>query len=382
MEKLLRAFHYPFVFIVLLLSFQISVYFFYRYFQIKDEKLGINKFLLAFGLLYFFGFTGIGIRTINSYYINNSLINDFLLNLSHILIFFGAFSFLMIVSQKSFNKLINTNFSKIVSIITFFLSLLILIIDNIILDGVFVIISLFLGSIFMVYFHIKLIQKSAGNVKRRILILFFGEILIIMMVVIGAEKNPYLFNPMQQQIVALIYNPLMILGQMIVFYAIYNFPIFLEFNWQDNLVKLFIIDSRRLEILYYYNFSRKGNNERKIKEDSNTLQAYNIIFPGGIVGMESIISVITKSKESKIEKVQQGENLILLDYGGENMSFLIFCILVKKEMVSMRYFLNTVKNKFNDIYKNILIELENLEGEYPQIFEDFNNDIVKILKLN
>ncbi|MFX1321313.1 MAG: hypothetical protein ACFFAQ_06690 [Promethearchaeota archaeon] len=378
----MRAFHYPFVFIVLLLSFQISVYFFYRYFQIKDEKLGINKFLLAFGLLYFFGFTGIGIRTINSYYINNSLINDFLLNLSHILIFFGAFSFLMIVSQKSFNKLINTNFSKIVSIITFFLSLLILIIDNIILDGVFVIISLFLGSIFMVYFHIKLIQKSAGNVKRRILILFFGEILIIMMVVIGAEKNPYLFNPMQQQIVALIYNPLMILGQMIVFYAIYNFPIFLEFNWQDNLVKLFIIDSRRLEILYYYNFSRKGNNERKIKEDSNTLQAYNIIFPGGIVGMESIISVITKSKESKIEKVQQGENLILLDYGGENMSFLIFCILVKKEMVSMRYFLNTVKNKFNDIYKNILIELENLEGEYPQIFEDFNNDIVKILKLN
>ena len=50
-------FYLPPLFIILALTYQMCFYLFYKYFQIRKENLGLNKFLIAFGLLYGFGFT-------------------------------------------------------------------------------------------------------------------------------------------------------------------------------------------------------------------------------------------------------------------------------------------------------------------------------------
>ncbi len=375
----LKAFHYPFIFIILIIAYQISFYFFYRYFRIKNEELGINKFLLAFGLLYGFGFTGVVIRTINSYYVENSILSNYFLNISHILIFIATFSFLLIISQKDFNKLINIKITRLVCIITFIVSVFILFVNNITLVGVLILVAIFFGGIYMLFFHIKLIKNSAGIIRNKLILLLIGEIIIVVMIIIGAEKNPYLFTLKQQNIITLIYSPIVILGQLIVFYAIFGFPIFLEFNWQDNLLSLYIIDSERFKIIYHYNFVKNNKEHLESKKDFKDSSEYNILFPGGIIGIDNIISTITKSKESKIEKIKQGENLILLNHGEGDLPFLMYCILVKKEMISIRYFLKLIRNKFIKLYRNILLDLDAIVGKESQIFLDFNKKIEILL---
>ncbi|MFW9987070.1 MAG: hypothetical protein ACFFC3_00240 [Candidatus Odinarchaeota archaeon] len=375
----LKEFHYPFIFIILIIGYQISIYFFYRYFQIKDEELGINKFLLAFGLLYGFGFTGIVIRTINSYYIDNSILSNFNLRVSHILIFIATFSFLAVISQKSFRDLINTKITKVVCGFTFIISLFILIINNITFVGILVIVAVFIGGLYMLFFHLKLLKKSSGIIRNKLILLLIGESVIIIMIIIGAEKNPYLFTELQQSIIAIIYNPIVILGQLIVFYAIFGFPIFLEFNWQENLLSFYIINSDKTQVLFHYNFIKNNKKLLEADKDLKGAREYNVIFPEGIIGIEKIISRVTESPENKIEKIKQGENLILLNYGEGDLSFLMYCIFVKKEMISIKYFLKLIGNRFTELYKNVVLDLNAIEGKESQIFLDFNNEIKLLL---
>ncbi|MFW9873791.1 MAG: hypothetical protein ACFFG0_11855 [Candidatus Thorarchaeota archaeon] len=378
----MKEFHYPFIFLILIIAYQITIYFFYKYFRIKKEELQINKILLAFGLLYGFGFTGIVIRTINSYYINNSTISNFILTISHILIFIATFSFLLIISRKHFKELINTTITKVVYTITFIISVFILIINNQTIEGVLIILSLFIGGVYMLFFHIKLIKNSTRIIRIRLILLLVGEIIIIIMIMIGAEKNPFWFTSKQQNIIILIYSPIVILGQLIVFYAIFDFPIFLEFHWKENLLSLYIINVDNFKTIYHYDFSQKNKEQLLNKQDFKNSSRYNLIFPAGIIGIDDIISIITKSKELKIEKVEQGENLILLDHGKGDLTFLMYCIVVKKEMKSINYFLKIIQKSFTEIYRNVLLDLNAIEGRESHIFFDFNYKIEKLLHTN
>ena len=50
-------------------------------------------------------------------------------------------------------------------------------------------------------------------------------------------------------------------------------------------------------------------------------------------------------------------------------------------MKSTNFFLKMIKNKFLDLYKNILLDLDAIKGkEYP-IFLELNNEIEKMLKV-
>lgn len=373
-----KIFHYPLIIIVLIITYQISVYLFYRYYHIRSENLGINKFLIAFGFLYSFGFTGIIIRTINSYYVENSLIYNFLIDFSHLFIFIAALSFLIIVSQKCFHELINTFITKFVCIITIILSILILIIKDVVINGILVLISLFIGVVFMLIFHFRLIQKSTGKVKYRIILLFIGEIIISMAIAIGTEKNPYLFSFEQQQIVKLIFPPLIILGQILIFYAFYDVPIFLEFKWKENLIRFYIIDRNRLKIIYDYNFKKDSVISQKLSKNAQNISKNDTLFSKGIIGIEKIYSTIIKSKNSKIEKIKHGNNIILLSYD-DSLPFITYCLLVKEEMNTIHYFLKIIKNKFKEFYEPILLNLDSIENKEKQLYLNFNSEIEKFL---
>ena len=156
----MREFHLPLLFIILAIAHQMTFYLFYKFYQIRRENIGLNKFLIAFGLLYGFGFTGVVIRSINSYYIENLAIHNFLNDISHIIIAIAVFSFLILVAQKDFNKLINIKMAKIVALVALIFSIIILFIEEVIIILILIFSSIFIGFIFMALFHIKLIQKS------------------------------------------------------------------------------------------------------------------------------------------------------------------------------------------------------------------------------
>ena len=49
-------------------------------------------------------------------------------------------------------------------------------------------------------------------------------------------------------------------------------------------------------------------------------------------------------------------------------------------MISINYFLKTVKNQFQTFYKNILLNLDLIEEKERQIFSKFDVNIKNILK--
>ena len=189
----------------------------------------------------------------------------------------------------------------------------------------------------------------------------------------------FLFSQ-QQQIVQLMFPPLMIVGLMVIFLGVYRFPIFLEFNWKENLIKLFIIDRKNLKQVYSYNFVEHIYEKNNSIDNLIKPREMDLFFSRGIIGINDIISSITTTEDEKIEKIKQGEFVILLKSGDEPLSFITFCLLIKKEMISINYFLKTMKNQFQNFYKNILLNLDLIEGKERKIFSKFDVIIKNILK--
>ena len=367
-------FYLPLLFIVLALTYQMSFYLFYKYYKIRKENLGLNKFLIAFGLLYGFGFTGIVFRAFNSYFVNDLVFNVILNNISHVLVSIAAISFLIIISLKDFKSLLNRIIIRIIIIITLMASSLILLMSDNNLKNLIILSSLLIGLVFMTYFHIILIQNSTGNVKIRILILFIGEVLVVIGIIFGTEKNPYLFTPEGQILVRDAFTPLIITGQLIIFYAFYDFPVFLEFKWQENLNYFYVIDEKRLKLIYNYNFKTKSS---EIVEESSDK---NVFFSKGLIGIEKIVSLITRTKEDKIQRINQEDQIMIFDYGTDGLESLIFCIIVNEDMVSVAFLLKMLQKLFQNRFKNLLSDFEAIEGKEYIIFDKFKEEIENLIK--
>lgn len=375
-----KDFYLPFIIIELIIGYQISVYFLYQYYKVKDEKIGLNKLLLAYGLLYGLGLSGVIIRTFNSYYIEDVVLYNFFLYFTHIIIALAAISFLLIISSKSFQEIIKTSISRIVSVIAIIISVLIILIQIKLIQFIFIMISIIIGSLYMVFFHLNLIKHSKGKIRKRIILIFVGESFLISTILIGAEEIVALIFQQHISIIPLISIPIILISLMIIFLGVFKFPIFLEFNWKENLTKLFIIDRQSFNLIYTFDFTELIDRKEKSKIEPLNLIKNKLFFSRGLIGINDIISSITYSDEEKIEKIRHGEFLILLKHGEEPFSFIIYALLIEKDMNSTRYFLKTIKNQFQELYRNILLNLDGLEEDEKNIFSSFDIIIKNILK--
>ncbi len=372
-------FYFPFMILELLIGYQISFYFLYQYYKIKEEKIGLNKILIAFSLLFGLGVSGIVIRNYSSYYINDVLLNNFFLYFTHIIIAVAVSSFLLIISSKSFQIIININITRAVSIYTILISILIFVVQIKSIQFIFFIISIILGYFYLIFFHLKLINRSKGKIRKRIILIFIGEVLLISNILIGSEETVVLIFLQHMPFITLISNFVILFALMTILLCVYKFPIFLEFNWDKNLIKLFIVNTQNFEIIYTFNFTEEiERKENTTKKPSEIIES-DYFFSRGIIGIEDIISGITNKKEEGIEKIRRGELLILLKNGDAPLSFVLYCLTVKKEMNSIDYFLKTIKNEFQELYKNIILSFEDLQGLENKIFSSFDNRIKNIL---
>ena len=372
-------FYFPFMILELLIGYQISFYFLYQYYKIKEEKIGLNKILLAFSLLFGLGVSGIVIRNYNSYYINDVILNNFFLYFTHIIIAVAVSSFLLIISSKSFQIIININVTRAVSIYTIVISILIFVIQIKSIQFIFFIISIILGYFYLIFFHLKLINRSKGKIRKRIILIFIGEVLLISNILIGIEETVVLIFLQHMPFITLISNFVILFALMTILLCVYKFPIFLEFNWDKNLIKLFIVNTQNFEIIYTFNFTEEiERKENTTKKPSEIIES-DYFFSRGIIGIKDIISGITNKKEEGIEKIRRGELLILLKNGDAPLSFVLYCLTVKKEMNSINYFLKTIKNEFQELYKNIILSFEDLQGLENKIFSSFDNYIKSII---
>ncbi len=381
MDDEMRIFFLPFLFISVVIGYEIFTYFLYQYHKVKDEKLDLNKVLLGYGIIFGLLLTGFFIRTINLYYIRDISLETFgfLTRLTFLLTYSSLLIFFIIISSESFSEITNSRLTKI---IVFLLIIPISTVFFLQVDSpLFMIISLVTlvsSYSYILYFQTKLIKLATGDIKKRLSLILIGFLLCMVQHFIGGYLTSYVLFQQYFIILQLIAIPTFLTGLLIVFLGVYRFPAFLEFGWKENLLNIFIIDRRNNNLLYAFDFSSMRDEEHDSMKYSSNLKERELFFSRGIIGIDDIFHGVTKSNEKGIEKIRRGELIIFFKHGDDPFDFISYSLVVKKDMKSFNYFLKSVKNQFQAVYKNMLIDLVDLKGNEKKIFSSFDKILLNL----
>ena len=374
---ILREIYLIGVFYSIVIGYQLSACFILQYYRYKKENLSYNKTLRIYGLTTGIALTAYVFQALREFYIIGSYLNELFIRISITIMLIGISYFLFSISSKPFTEIMNSIPIKISLTYVIMVMLILPFISIYSLIFLFLIYTGILSGFYVIYFQVKLIKLTTGNVKRSLILFTIGLFFALSGIMV---YNPFLYE--QSEIIFNLISIFMILtGLTIDFIGVYNFPVFLEFHWKDNLLKLYIFEKEKFRILYSLNFiSLDGNYTFPNEVNSQTTKSIESLFSRGITGIEKITTYFLKSKEEKIIKIKQGDTFILLEYGDHPISNITYGLLVRKDMYSLRYFLEKVKDQFQSKYKYLLSNLELIEGNEEKFFLNFNNNIKTILK--
>lgn len=355
-----------------IMGIQLTIYFYIQYKKLEDEDLPLNIILLAFGSFILFIVIGPLFIQIARNFIMNKLIYDIVYRIGWALAFFSTITFSRFIIREDFSLIINLKVAK---------SLMIL--NCIPIICVFILPSLpspiFIGSIFFVVvnglyiirFQIILIQKSIGRIRAKIRFFLIGALIslvaLIFATIVGLRVLPSIIN----EIVYFTGVIVLFIGFVMMYFSVYNFPPFYEFEWRENLIKLYIFNPKDFKTLYHLDLVHKSH--------SNNSENINRIFSKGISGIEKVISLITDTKTERINKIQQDDFLIIFEYGNIPLS-LIYVLIVKEDLISSKHLLKIVRIRFESFFKEILLNLYDLEEDQEKIFISFNTIMEEILQ--
>jgi len=235
-----------------------------------------------------------------------------------------------------------------------------------------------ISGLYIAFLQYRIIQTSIGSIKKRFILIFLGEIIMIISLFFGARIVAEFFQYQNRDLLYIIGMILMFSGSLIFFLSVYNFPPFFETGWKTNLIQLFIINQKNNNCLYSMDFKEFFKRDKHIS-DSILIDDKDRFFSGGLLGIDAIISEITNTKKEKINKIKQGDSFILLDYGTKP-SFITYALLVKNDINSIRYCLNDIKTQFESFYKEILMNLDEIKGNEELLFGSFDIILKNIIK--
>ncbi len=370
----IRDFQLPAIFIAVIIGYQLAGYFFYQYYKFKDEKMDLNKFFLANGLFFVLAMTGILFRNINKFYIENPIIREMYFKITNCFLVLSILLFLYFISSRDFHEIINPNLMKLCCAISIIPLVSIFFFKKGSYVSNLIMILVFISALGMLIFHIKMIKFSERKVRKRLILIMIGELLIVGAMFFGGEYSRSVLLQQAEPFFLIIATPLSSIALCIVFLGVFRFPIILEFQWKENLIGLFIIDMLHLKIIYSYNFTGASD-----KVEQHSITDSDHFFTKGISGIERIMSIIASTKDEKIYKIKQGDLLIFLRHGEDPLSFITYALFVKKEMNSFKYFLKNINYKFNENYKNILLNLDAITGSEEKIFSSFDKTVKKLI---
>lgn len=374
----LREVYLPAMIFSIILDYQLAIYFLYLYGKHRKDKIGLNKFLLILSNLFGIGATSYLFLIIGSFYIHNSYLAELYIRIGVFLLQGGILVALLILLSKPFLTLINSRVVKIVSVFSgiSMIYLLFLYVKSI---GLFpsILIGLIGGGYFL-YFQTKLVKLTSGTEHSRLLITLIGEIIFLTGMFIGSGlSNIYLLFEVRD-IFYFIGSYVVNLGLLVIFYGTFKFPGVLEFNWKNNLLKLYIIDARNLFELYSYDFSkiRILADEPETHHNNEEDHPINSI---GVVGISDVFDEITKTYQNRVKIIKYGNFSILLEYEEDPKSQFLFVLFVDKNMKSLQLFLKKVKTQFLSSYSGLLGNFGMVDRFRETIFSGFDVILQNIL---
>ena len=358
----------------IILGIQLAFFFFYRYRKIKAERLQLNKILLSYGSIGLLSIISVFILIINRFFISSPYLKEILVKLGYILIFFSIITFLYFITSEAFSKIIKLNIVKILIILNFIpIILVILIPSNAFIFSFIKIIAITFYLVLLGTFQTRLVIKAKGKIKKHLIQILIGGIIYFGSLFFVIEIFIHLLYPLENSTSLLFFCTLsFIAGFIIILSGVFGFPAFFELNWEENLINLFIINQNNNSCLFKYNFSGIFQEGRILKEKNEYYQkSFEDIFLGGITGIDRIIAEITNTENEKINKIKREDSLVFLEYGSNFFSNITYALITKKDLNSNLYFLKSLKKKFEYIFKEVLIDVEDFE-EKVQLFKNFD----------
>jgi hypothetical protein len=373
-----------FYLVPVIIAVQLAVYFFYQYRKLRDVNLKLNRILLSFGtftLLLIFGALQINISRV---LIEDPLLKEIVIRSGWCCALSSPIGFLYFINIKEFSELMNLKILKIFMILSLTPIVIVLVIPStrspIFLSSIFFTV---LSAYYILSFQIKVIRRSIGLIRTKFIQFFFGELVSLSSLGIAVPVGLGVFPPGLNEIIYFFGVLVLFTGFLILFFSGYEFPPFYEFEYRENLSKLFIINQKDNTCLFYCDLAELvAQQTQKKKSDSAAPRGdSDQIFSGGIVGIESIITAITGTQTEKIDKIKREDAFILLEYGTIE-PFITYALVVRKDLSSLRHLLQSIKRKFEFYYKDFLLNLNNFSEikDQGRLFEDFKPIIKNILK--
>ncbi len=346
--------------LIIILGIELAFYSIYRFYKLSYKKLPLDKILLAIGTIYFLFISSLFFFTISQFFVVNFGTRDILYWLSIFIVQLNIMPLVIFVIIKEFSQIISLKINYIYlicGIILIILSAIMLILIPIIETLIYILtISLIIAYFFSIIFIIN--REISGEIKYRLNQVIFGTIMSYFSLFFVLNFFNFLLN--SYLLVTLRYLGVFILfaGFGMVLIGIYNFPTFYEFQWKENLIKLFIINQKKNSILYKKDFtdistSLKNKGVDKVISDITALEQ---LIKGGIKGIDRILAEISYSRDKNLQEIKKGEVVVLLEYGTENFSHIVYALLVNNPLKSYRVFLTKIKNQFENFYKELLME--------------------------
>ncbi len=361
-----------------IIGVQLAFFFFYQYYKIQDVNLPLNRILLAFGTFIIVMVLGPLFIQISRNFIEKGLLYEVIYRMGWCIAFFSTISVSFFIIKKDFSIIINQITAKILMILNFIPVILVFLVPSIRSPIFLATISfVILNGLYIIRFQLILIKKSVGSIKKKFKLFFIGSIVSLFALIFASLVGLGVLPPIINEIIYFTGISELLIGFIIMSFSVYNFPPFYEFEWRENLSKLFIINQQNKSCLYSCNFIEQTNDYK----DSNQSYLYNKdkFFPRGIMGIEYIITIITDTKNERINKINQGDYYIFLEYG-VNQAYITYLLVVKKDLISAHHLLKSIRTQFESFFKEILLNLNNLKGQQEKIFGSFDFIMTKIIQ--
>ena len=374
----LREVYLPAMIFSIILDYQLAIYFLYLYRKHRKDKIGLNKFLLMFSNIFGIGATSYLFLVIGSFYIHDSYLAELFIRIGMSLLQGGILVVLLILLSKPFLTLIDSRVVKIASVLSG-INVIYLLFFYVKSIGLFPSILIgFIGGGYFLYFQIKLVKLTSGTVHSRLLMTLIGEIIFLIGIFLGSGLSniPVLFDV--RDLFYFVGSYVVNIGLLAIIYGTFKFPGVLEFNWKNNLLKLYVIDARNLYELYSYDFNKLRNLTNEPESRSNT-EKNNKIQSIGVVGISDVFDEITKTYQNRVKIIKYGNFSILLEYERDPKSQFLFVLFVDKNMKSLQLFLKKVKSQFLNSYGGLLANFDIVDRFRETIFSGFDVILQNIL---
>ncbi len=374
----LREVYLPVMIFSIILDYQLAIYFLYLYRKHRQDKIGLNKFLLTFSTIFAIGATSYIFLIIGSFYVPDIILADLFIRFGVSLLQAGILLVLLILLSKPFRNLINSPLIKVISV----------------LSGISVIYALFLyvellgllpciligliGGAYYMYFQIKLIKLTSGSIHLRLLITLVGELIFLIGMFLGSGSLNVPELSELKDILYIVGSYVVNFGLLLVLYGTIKFPGVPEFEWKNKLLKLYVVDAMNLYELYSYDFSRSRIfvDDTKPTYSNDVNNSLNSI---GVVGISDVFDEITKTYQNRVKTIKYGKFSILLEYEEDPKSQFLFVLFVDTDMKSLELFLKKVKNQFLTTYKSLLTTYDIVERFRESLFSSFDLVLEKLL---